>query len=183
MAAATSIGARVSRVVGVMTNLVLFVVAMFVGAYYYATWPSTTPAPGATSGAATVSYKAGERFDIPGLVAAGPGRTLVLVLNTTCRYCNDSLPFYRELQRRKPGGSRLLAVSREPSTPAFSDHLTRHGFAPDSAVAGIQLPQVRMTPTMILLNSSAIVERVWEGQLNAEQQKEVMAEWVKAAEH
>jgi hypothetical protein len=164
-----------------VTNVALLLLALFVGAYYYATWPSTTPAVGAASGAGP--YKPGERFDAPGILPQGGGRTLVLVLNTTCRYCNDSLPFYSELERRRPGAARLLAVSRETSTPAFSEHLRSRGFAPHAAIAGVELPRVRMTPTMILVSASAVVERVWEGRLNADQEKEVMTEWLRAAEH
>lgn len=182
MARATSLGARLGHIVGTVTNVVLLLVALFVAAYYYTNWPSTRSAAQALGGGSAPPYKAGDRFDAPDVLPKGGARTLVVALSSACRYCNDSMPFYRELQERKPPSSRLLAISREPSTESFSNHLRTHGFAPDSAVAGVVLPHVRMTPTMILLDASGVVERVWEGQLNAAGQKEVMAEWVRSAE-
>src|SRR5215467_52722 len=50
---------------------------------------------------------------LPGLDWSQHRRTLLLVLNTGCHYCQDSVPFYQKLiqaQRRDSDGMEIVAV-------------------------------------------------------------------------
>lgn len=54
---------------------------------------------------------AGDIAGIPNLVWGGQGRTLILFLNTNCRFCVESMPFYRQTVELAHGKDiRFVAV-------------------------------------------------------------------------
>lgn len=104
---------------------------------------------------------------------------LVLVVSSTCPVCTESMPFYRHIiDRRTQAHSDLViaAVSRE-SVRSLSRYLAAHGVNTDVHIeAGYPTSfQIRMTPTLILLDEMQRVRRVWYGRLNDTEQPTVLA--------
>jgi len=117
----------------------------------------------------------GKRVSLPDIDFSTSPKTLVMVLQTTCHFCNESMPFYRRLAEQVKGkGVRLVAVF-----PTTVDEGVRH-----LAEWGITQMEVRQadlsvldssgTPTLILTNDQGEVVNYWIGKLRPEKEIEVL---------
>jgi len=107
--------------------------------------------------------------------------TLLMFLRSTCRYCTESMPFYRTLKNVRDGEAvsvRLAALSAEPRE-MLEGYLSEHKVAVDSTIAlspsEFSAFRVRGTPTLILVDRKNVVRRVWIGLLDSAQQTQVLA--------
>ena len=109
---------------------------------------------------------------------------VVLALSSRCRYCTESMPFYRTLLALPSVADQRLQVSvgSMDDTSTMQAYLGRHGISVKQVVplvdAGLR---VRSTPTVILANSEGKVVQSWEGLLDADKQREVIAEVTRIA--
>lgn len=110
-----------------------------------------------------------------GLKAGGAPKTLVLALSTNCRYCTESAGFYREqsLQCHERHIPIIAVLPQEVS--AAQSYLKDEGVIVDE-VRQVQLSDFRVdgTPTLIIVDGSSIVKKVWVGKLPNNQEKEVL---------
>ena len=123
-------------------------------------------------------YKPGDRVDgLPSVDFQKSPRTLLLVVRSGCHYCRDSMPFYRILastSRAQLKGLRLIGVCTE-GKEACTRFLRDENVELDDTVAvrpGVL--RVRGTPTLVLVDASAKVIRMWTGQLQEDKQREVL---------
>ena len=103
-------------------------------------------------------------------------RHLVLALSTTCHFCSESTPFYKQLVKvvSQQPNVKLLAVLPQSKDEA-SDYLQRSGIAiEDVRRANFASLHVEGTPTLILADSAGIAQRVWFGKLSPDQEQEVL---------
>jgi peroxiredoxin len=110
-------------------------------------------------------------------------RTLVLALKNGCRFCEESIPFYRklaELEESNQINAHLIAVF--PDDPAAVRQLIETQRLAVEAFPGIELSQVKVdgTPTLILVDRQGRVSKVWIGELEAAGQAEVVTAISKA---
>jgi len=135
------------------------------------------PAPAVGNPTPPARIAAGDRLEpIAGVDLTASPRTLVMAIQSSCHFCSESMAFYTELSRRKGASTRLVVVA--PDDPATAkQYVTSHGFSPD-AIATSDLPGMKVagTPTLLLVNPSGVIERVWMGKLTAAREKEVLAE-------
>lgn len=116
---------------------------------------------------------------IPSDVYSASPRTLVLLLQSSCRFCTDSMPFYRRLiqTRRASGPLAVFAVAVLSSDPAdrTSAYLQQHSVDVDHVIS-VPAATVRdaRTPTVLVLNKQGIISYVWVGLLPPEQEREVL---------
>ncbi len=105
---------------------------------------------------------------IAGLPYEAADRTVVLFVRSTCHYCTESAPCYRELVK---GGAKLVAISLEPKT-SLDDYLRAQGLAIESAtVDRTAWPKLSGTPTMIVVDRTGHVVASWLGMLPAAEQQ------------
>jgi hypothetical protein len=102
-------------------------------------------------------------------------KTVVLALSTNCHYCTESAGFYRELalqchQRHIP----IIAVLPQ-EVAASRSYLTDEGVTVDE-VRQAQLSDLRVdgTPTLVIVDGSDVVKKVWVGKLSSSKEKEVL---------
>jgi len=99
----------------------------------------------------------------------------VLVLSTSCKYCTESLPFYRRLTEQNAAERKLnivAAFSQEP--PEASKYLIKNEISVDQVVkAEAAEIRVRGTPTLILTDRNGIVLDLWAGKLSPGMENEV----------
>jgi thioredoxin-related protein len=123
----------------------------------------------------------GQQFDqLKNVVPAGSDRALVVAVAPQCHFCNDSLPFYKQLvdQRNQKGSGVkfVAAVPNEEAKAEESQKFTGAGVQVDNMVhidfASIKVPG---TPTMLLVDKQGKVLDVWVGKLNEDGEKEVLA--------
>ena len=121
----------------------------------------------------------GTRLSLPGSVTADSTRpSLLLVLSANCRYCTESMPFYKrlaELSQVRTGNLRLGVVSLQPADD-MRKYLSAHGLGIESVIT---VPEsgfnVMGTPTLVLVRRDGVVQRSWGGWLNGEEEKTVVA--------
>jgi len=101
-------------------------------------------------------------------------RNVVLVLSTTCHFCKESSGFYRKLAEDCRSHARRVAFF--PQTPEEAQAYLR---AEDVRVdeikhADFQSLQIGGTPTLLLVDSNGVVQKVWLGKLPEAKEKEVL---------
>jgi hypothetical protein len=117
----------------------------------------------------------GKTLHIPGIAFPQPRNSLLLVLSTTCHYCTDSLPFYRELAAKSAGHVDLVAALPQP-LPEAQAYLQQaavpvaHVISPIPGAIG-----VAGTPTLLLVDRAGMVRDVWLGALDEKSQREVLS--------
>jgi len=118
----------------------------------------------------------GTRLSVDGVDWGSTSKTIVLALSSKCQFCTESAPFYQRLatalNERKD--VRLIAVF--PQDVSEGKKYLEDLKVPVTEVkqAYLSTMGVRGTPTLIIVNSSGVVEESWVGRLTAEKQTEVL---------
>lgn len=103
-------------------------------------------------------------------------QTLVVVVSSGCRYCAESMPFYRSLVAKaasQPGALALVVVSRQPvqiTRQYLLDQKVDIAALRSVAPGHLRVPG---TPSLILVDGNRTVRRVWFGLLDVTRQNEV----------
>lgn len=116
----------------------------------------------------------GSKAAVPDVDWGRNGRTLVLVLQKGCGYCNDSAPFYQRLAR-EAGGVRLVAAL--PNNVEEGRQYLSELAVPveDVRQASPQALGAPGTPTLLLVDGSGVVTDSWVGRLPPDKENEVLA--------
>jgi hypothetical protein len=118
------------------------------------------------------SVKSGDSLRIPGMDWKGAKANLVLALSTECRYCTDSVPFYRRVVS-KLAAAGVHTVALFPQTDAVAAAYLKKHQVDVGVVRQTALPRLRIynTPTVVLVNGEGVVSQVWQGRLSATQEE------------
>lgn len=122
---------------------------------------------------AVPAYRPGERIAINGLSVAGP--TLLIGTRSSCRYCTESLAFYRRLQEVADVKKVWVAAGEDIS--ANKAYLQSNGLMAEVVLSAdaAGLTKLSSTPTLILLDRTGTIVDVWIGKLGAESEGEVIS--------
>ena len=121
----------------------------------------------------------GSRLAIPGIDL--PKRSpvaLVVAVRSDCHYCTESLPFYREVDRRhKMSGNTvpLFFISTDPieKLRAFVEGAD---IFPDGILSvNFKAVGVAGTPTFVVIDSTGTVRRAFYGRLTERNAREVLS--------
>jgi thioredoxin-related protein len=131
------------------------------------------------SAAEDVDYRipVGTQVPLSGIDWARNGQTLLLVLRKGCRFCEESVPFYRRLETEvatRKTSTRIIAVL--PQEVGESKQYLSSLKAPidDVRQSALDVLGVQGTPTLILVNSQGQVTESWAGKLPPEQETAVL---------
>lgn len=122
----------------------------------------------------------GEQFDtLRQVMPAGTQRAMVVALSPTCHFCNESMPFYKQLiDQRNQSGSPVKVIAAVPRDEAKAEEQQKFataGVQPDSLVtldfASIKVPG---TPTILHVDNQGKVLDVWVGKLDESGEKAVL---------
>lgn len=107
------------------------------------------------------------RISVPGLNFQVSERTLLIVASSRCRYCTNSMPFYRRLSAldsRQRGHFRLILIGSEPAD-VLRGYIDESNLEVDAvlSVESASNPS-SVTPTLILVDRTGTVRSVWRGQ-------------------
>ena len=120
---------------------------------------------------AVVTSELRESVDIDFSAAA---RTLLVALQRPCRFCDDSMPFYRRLASRAAGRNDVrIVVVAPPRNHGIGDYLESRGFEPDAVVLAERFP-VPGTPSLLAVDAEGSLMHMWAGLLDASQEAEVL---------
>ena len=157
-----------------VANILIIVVALLLGGtlaqkYFFA-------APSAASGKPPrLEPKIGSAMNVPDVNWSQQPKTLVLALQSSCHFCNDSAPFYkRVIESVKDKNVKLVAVF-PTAIEESAAHLQKLGLTnmevKQSSLGGLQ---VSGTPTLILTNDKGEVTDYWVGKLTPDKETEVI---------
>jgi thioredoxin-related protein len=128
--------------------------------------------------AAPSQIKIGTRLSLPGVEWAHSGRTVILVLSKDCRFCTASASLYQQIatERTALKNVRMVAFFPQPVGDARK-------YLNDLGVVVDDVKQVRLdalgvsgTPTLIFVDGTGTVQRVWTGKLPPDKASEVLSE-------
>jgi hypothetical protein len=108
---------------------------------------------------------------VPGVDFTASPKTLLIWVRSSCRYCEESMDFYRRLvaASRVP----VVAMGRE-KVDVLRDYGASHGFRPTSVVSvETGLDQLTATPVLVLVGKDSKVLGCWLGKLTKNQEQEV----------
>lgn len=101
-------------------------------------------------------------------------KTILLALQTTCHFCDESAPFYRRLVEYTKGKNIKIIAAFPQTVEESTAHLSQLG------VTGVEVKQAPIsdfdasgTPTLILTNERGEVTNYWVGKLTPEKEAEV----------
>lgn len=139
-----------------ITTVAVGIVALAIAAARY--WPPSTPSP---------PYPVGSRLpSLPGVDLGAAPLTLIAVVKPSCPACEASMRLYKRIVevRNRSSSSMQFVVVGPDAERALADYLGSHDVTPD-AVVSVRRDAllVRSTPTLILANGAAIVQRLWVG--------------------
>ena len=104
-------------------------------------------------------------------------RTLILALNVDCRYCTRSVPFYNSLgeARQENAGKFNIVAAFINKDPGLVESYAEEKHLSVQTIAGVELEKlgVRLTPTIILVDSTGTVLDSWRGELQPDDEREV----------
>jgi len=105
-------------------------------------------------------------------------RTLILVLDKDCVYCERSAGFYKrllDLQGTTAGNTQLVAVLPNDDWEA-KQYLRKEGLEGLPHLANVKLDELKITarPSLILVDRRGRVLESWTGQLDDEREKQVI---------
>lgn len=136
----------------------------------------TSPAP-----APPAMVEKGDRFDeLKAVLPAGTNRALIVALAPGCHFCNESMPFYKQLlDQRNQKSSPVKIIAAVPNEEAKAEEAQKLGSAgatPDGLVKlDFKAVKVPGTPTLMLVDNNGKVLDVWVGKLEADREQEVLA--------
>jgi len=153
-----------------IANVMVILMALAVGSVVLTRYETTFRAPR--------SVATGDHLPkLSGLDWSSHRRTLLLVLNTGCRYCQESVPFYQKLaQTQRPDGAALEIVAVFPNEAQMVRQFTAREGLTIRSVPGVLLEDLRVnaTPTLLLVNTEGRVERLWVGILTSRQEIDLL---------
>jgi thiol-disulfide isomerase/thioredoxin len=130
-------------------------------------WHRATPPP--------AQELVGKSVSLPGVQFPRGRNSLLLVVSTTCHFCKDSMPFYRQLAEKARGRLDIVAVLPQPQAEAQK-------FLQDAGVEANQIVSAspgavgtRGTPTVLLVDGSGKVVQAWVGRLDENGQQNLLA--------
>lgn len=154
-------------------NLLIIVVALLMGVILIQKYFLGSPA--ASNQPLRLQPKVGEKINVSDVDWSNQPKTLLLVLQADCRFCNDSAPFYKQIiESVKSKNIRLVAVF--PTDVAkSSDHLNKLGLTNmEVKQSSLGSLQVSGTPTLIITNDKGEITDYWVGKLPPDKETEVI---------
>jgi hypothetical protein len=128
---------------------------------------------------ALIAELVGKPIPLPG--DSSSRQTVALFVSSTCRFCANSMDFYRKLSALRGRTScefRLLALgpSDAETKNDIREYLARNELVvDDSNVMNFAILGVRVTPTVVIQDARNCVRHAWFGLLDQEGQDEVVS--------
>ena len=160
----------------VTANLSIIVVALLLCVVLVKSYivPAPIRQPTAEPANMGTGIKRGDAAPVSGIDWQKNGKTLLMVLSTTCHFCTKSSPFYQRLVKEH-GDARLVALVPQSADEGQSYLRRLRVEVDDVRQASLGDIGVRGTPTLILVDGGGAVADVWVGALTPDKENEVIS--------
>jgi hypothetical protein len=164
----------VIKKVEVLTNIAVILTSLLLCSVLIKKYILDTKTVAATpASAASVSGSApsksrlppGSKVSLPGVDWSQADRTLVLALSTTCHFCTESAPLYRQIEQQRSNGLRVLSAFPQSIADAKA-YQQKLGLSFEVVQSPLSALGVNGTPTLILVDREGAVLESWIGKLS-----------------
>jgi hypothetical protein len=130
----------------------------------------------ARTNARTADPEIGAKVSLAGVDWSKSDRNLVLALSTTCRFCSQSAPFYKELvPDAEQRGIRVIAVLPQALSESRS-YLDGLGVNVQNILqSSLDSVKAKATPTLLIVDKTGTISKAWVGKLESQREKQVIA--------
>ena len=117
----------------------------------------------------------GTKISLPDVEWQKNQKTILLVLQKSCKYCTESMPFYKTLiSKASEKGVKVIAVLPDPLEES-NLYFKENGLEiQDVRQSSLNTVNVSGTPTLMLLNEKGEVSNSWVGKLFPDKEQEVI---------
>jgi hypothetical protein len=156
-----------------IANIAIILVAIVLGGVLVKKFLLTDSAPTPTGERS--QPQVGAKANLPDTDFSAKDKTLLLAMKKDCRFCTDSVGFYRKLTAAADEKNvRVIAVFPH-SVEMGQIYLKEINLAvPEFRQADFTALGVGGTPTLILTDNTGEIKKFWVGQLPPEKEKEVL---------
>ena len=148
--------------------------------------PTPTLAPGGLASLQTAGpkkpspppvYKVGDAISIDNVDFRRAERTLLLVVRKGCRFCEESMPFYKRLgdDRTIAKHTQLVIVAPDEESVSRQELAQQHIRVDQVVKKSLGGLKVMGTPTAIVIDGAGRVEKIMVGRLDEKQQNELIS--------
>lgn len=125
----------------------------------------------------------GTNLHINGVKWDNADKTLVMALSTQCHFCQESVPFYKELTTFAVKSKRIMVVTVFPQQQTEAESFVKTSEIRADSVLSMPLQTLgtSSTPTLFLVNRVGKVEKLWIGVLSPSQRKDLLGELKKVS--
>lgn len=117
----------------------------------------------------------GAKMNVPNIDWSQQPKTLILALQSGCRFCNESAPFYKRLVETVGNKNIKLVAVFPGSVEQSALHLKKLGLTNvEVRESSLNSLQVSGTPTLILTNDKGEIMDYWVGKLPPDKETEVI---------
>lgn len=119
----------------------------------------------------------GREVRLPGAEWQDAPVSILLQLSATCRFCNESMPFYRKLMAaRQAAGTKVpVIVASADAVPVIQKHLADEQVTVDQVLHSRLGDFSTVTPTVYIVDSKGMVRRVFVGKLDSNGEKQLLS--------
>ena len=154
-----------------MTNVAVIVTSFALLGFLGNSWYGSHHAP--QSRVARAQALVGKTVQLPGVDFTRKDKTLLIAISSTCHFCQEGQPFYRQLANMPGVTANLVAVLPMPQRDAENYVHSSISSSLQVVSASLDTIDVSSTPTLLLVDSQGKVERAWVGKLDDASQKQV----------
>jgi hypothetical protein len=157
-----------------ITNVAVIVTSIALLGFLGNSWYGSHRAP--QSRATRTRALVGRTVQLPGVDFTRKGKTLLIAISSTCHFCQESQPFYRQLANTPGVTANLVAVLPMPQRDAENYVHSTIASSLQVVSASLDTMGVNSTPTLLLVDGKGKVERAWIGKLDDAGQKQVQSQ-------
>jgi hypothetical protein len=119
----------------------------------------------------------GREVQLPGADWQASPISVVLQISSTCHFCNESMPFYKQLVAARQAGTAkvpVIVASRD-AVAVMQKHLEEEQVTVDKVLHSRLDAFPPVTPTVYVVDSRGLVKRVFVGKLDSSGEKELLS--------
>jgi hypothetical protein len=119
----------------------------------------------------------GREVKLPGADWQAAPVSILLQISSTCRFCNESMPFYKQLMAVRQAQSTKVPVivASADAVAVMQKHLEDQQVTVDKVLHSRLESLGVVTPTVYIVDSQGVVKRVFIGKLDSSGEKELLS--------
>ena len=119
----------------------------------------------------------GRLVNLPGANWQAAPVSVLLQISSTCHYCDESMPFYRQMMaaRQASAAKVPVIVASADAVAVIRQHLADEQVSVDKVLHSRLAGLAAITPTVYIVDSKGMVKRVFVGELDSSGQKHLLS--------